>query len=110
MTNVEYQDFESYREHMGKQFRVHGTVLVANAGYRVSLDRVAPQGINPDDLMLKLDFQPDFEAGSEQHVEFSEGWGDGEPPTYTTVTFRVVGPETLEGVRPPPSLTVTDVH
>jgi hypothetical protein len=109
MTDVEYEGFEAYREHMRKQFRVHGRVLVKNGGYRVSLDRVSPQGINPDDLILKLVFQPDFEPASEQ-VEFHEGWRDGEPPTYTTVTFQVEGPETLEGMEPPRSLTVTDVY
>lgn len=94
---------------MGKRFRVHGTVLIPHGGYRVRLELVRP-GINPDDVLLKLVFQPDFEdTPPEQLVEFTEDWGDDRPPTYTTVSFRIEGPE-LEELEPPASVPVTDVY
>ena len=105
VTDVEYQDFNAYREHQGKSFRVNGTVVVKNAGYIVSVERLR-SGINPDDVLLKLVFHADFEGRSEQLVEYIEEWGEGEPPTYKTVTFSVEGAD----VKPPPQLTVGDVH
>lgn len=110
MTDVEYRDFHAYREHMSKQFRVYGTVFVTHAGLRASLERAEPQGINPDDLLLKLILQPDFEARSEQPVALSEGWEGGEPPTYDTVSFRVQIPEGLGELQPPGAISVTDVY
>ena len=109
MTRIAFDGFGATRDHMGKKFRVYGTVLVPNGGFRAHLEVVAPQGINPDDLLLKLVFQPDFEnTPREQLVEYQEAWGDGEPPTYSTATFLIEGP--VEGLEPPAPVRIQDVY
>ena len=110
VSDVEFSDFTAYREHMSKTVLVQGTVTVTHAGFRVSMERAEPQGINPDDLVLMLVFQPDFEARPEQELVFSESWGDGQPPAYATASFRIEGPDVVGEVEPPQHITVTDVY
>lgn len=111
MPDIAFEGFDAIRDHMSKTFRVYGTVLIPNGGFRVRVEMVMPQGSNPDDLLLKLVFQPDFEnTPPEQLVEFSEDWSGEEPPTYSTATFRIEGPGMLGELEPPASVSVQDVH
>jgi hypothetical protein len=88
---VEYGEFHSYRDHMGKTFRVTGDVVVPHGGVAVELlPHEGPGGINERILPLDFVFVPTGESPSEQRVEWQGDWEDSD---YDEVEFRSRGGE-----------------
>lgn len=102
--DVEYENFEAYKDNLGKSSRVTGVCVIKSGGVAAMLRKAEPQGINPDILLLKLEFVITAEDDSRQPVEWREEW-DGGKPGYSGVDFL-----TNLDVDAPPQMEFTELN
>jgi len=71
---------------------VHGVCVVPSAGFTAKLQRKAPQGINPSDLLLDLTVTPPPNKQKQERTMIEANYREATPTLYQTVTIIGAGP------------------